>query len=79
VATNPERFLTATLGGAAGYWNWKPEYDRSAEAHAVELEGEVPFRGLVVILLTVASFSPLFSSLCAGAHAAIMEIGDDKA
>jgi pimeloyl-ACP methyl ester carboxylesterase len=48
VTTNPERFLTATLGGHAGYRNWKPEYDRNAEARALELEGDVPFRGLVV-------------------------------
>ena len=50
LTTNPDRFLTATLGGAAGYWNWKPEYDRNAEAYAAELEGEVPFRGLVVAM-----------------------------
>lgn len=48
LTTNSERFLTATLGGQAGYRNWKPEYDRSAERYATELEGEVPFRGLVV-------------------------------
>jgi pimeloyl-ACP methyl ester carboxylesterase len=49
LTTNPDRFLTATLGGHAGYRNWKPEYDRNVEARATELEqGEVPFRGLVV-------------------------------
>jgi pimeloyl-ACP methyl ester carboxylesterase len=48
--TNPERFLTATLGGHAGYRNWKPEYDRNAEPRAAELEGPVPFRGLVVAM-----------------------------
>jgi len=48
LTTNPDRFLTATLGGQAGYRNWKPEYDQSALRNAAELEGEVPFRGLVV-------------------------------
>ena len=51
LTTNPDRFLTATLGGHAGYRNWKPEYDRSVEARATELEqGVVPFRGLVVAM-----------------------------
>jgi len=50
LTTNPDRFLTATLGGHAGYRNWKPEYDRSAERYAQELETEVPFRGLVVAM-----------------------------
>jgi len=48
LTTNPDRFLTATLGGQAGYRNWKPEYDQSALRNAAELEGDVPFRGLVV-------------------------------
>ena len=48
--TNPDRFITATLGGHAGFRNWKPEYDRNAERFATELEGEVPFRGLVVAM-----------------------------
>jgi pimeloyl-ACP methyl ester carboxylesterase len=46
--TNSDRFVTAVLGGHAGYRNWKPEYDLSAQRFAPELEGEVPFRGLVV-------------------------------
>jgi pimeloyl-ACP methyl ester carboxylesterase len=45
---NPERFVTATLGGHAGYRNWKPEYDQSALRYATELESDVPFRSLVV-------------------------------
>ncbi len=48
LTTNPDRFLTATLGGHAGYRNWKPQYDQSAERNAAELDGEVPFRGLIV-------------------------------
>jgi len=50
LTTDPDRFLTATLGGQAGYRNWKPEYDRSAERYAAELESDVPFRGLVVAM-----------------------------
>ena len=50
LTTDPNRFVTATLGGQAGYRNWKPEYDRSAERYAAELEGDVPFRGLVVAM-----------------------------
>ena len=48
LTTNPDRFLTATLGGSAGFRNWKPYYDSAAQRTAVELEGEVPFRSLVV-------------------------------
>src|SRR5215510_1197064 len=29
LTTNADRFLTATLGGHAGYRNWKPQYDQS--------------------------------------------------
>jgi len=50
LTTDPDRFMTATLGGQAGYRNWKPEYDRSAERYAAELESDVPFRGLVVAM-----------------------------
>lgn len=50
VTTNPDRFLTATLGGHAGYRNWKPQYDQSAERNAAELDGDVPFRGLIVAM-----------------------------
>jgi pimeloyl-ACP methyl ester carboxylesterase len=46
LATNPERFGTATLGGHAGYRNWRPEFDRNAERTALEFEGDVPFRSL---------------------------------
>jgi pimeloyl-ACP methyl ester carboxylesterase len=48
LTTNPDRFLTATLGGSAGFRNWKPYYDSVAQRTALELEGEVPFRSLVV-------------------------------
>jgi pimeloyl-ACP methyl ester carboxylesterase len=50
LTTNPERFITATLGGGAGYRNWKPEYDENARRTAAELEGDVPFRSLVIAM-----------------------------
>jgi pimeloyl-ACP methyl ester carboxylesterase len=50
LTTNPDRFLSATLGGHAGYRNWRPEFDQSAERFALELESEVPFRGLVIAM-----------------------------
>jgi pimeloyl-ACP methyl ester carboxylesterase len=50
LTTNGDRFFTATLGGHAGYRNWKPEYDRNIETYAAELEGDMPFRGLIVAM-----------------------------
>jgi pimeloyl-ACP methyl ester carboxylesterase len=50
LTTDPNRFVTATLGGHAGYRNWKPEYDGSSGRYAAELESDVPFRGLVVAM-----------------------------
>ena len=40
--TNPDRFFTATLGGAAGRRNWTAEDDRAAEAEAIEFEKGIP-------------------------------------
>ena len=50
LTTNPDRFLTATLGGHAGYRNWQPQFDAIALRNAAELESDVPFRGLVVAM-----------------------------
>ena len=50
LTTNPERFITATLGGHAGYRNWRAEYDESALRYATELEGDVPFGSLIVAM-----------------------------
>ena len=50
MTTDSDRFLSATLGAHAGYRNWKPEYDQSAQRTALELEGDVPFRGLVIAM-----------------------------
>jgi pimeloyl-ACP methyl ester carboxylesterase len=48
VTTHPERFLTATLGGAAGRRNWTAEDDRAAQAEAVEFEKGTPFRSVIL-------------------------------
>jgi pimeloyl-ACP methyl ester carboxylesterase len=50
LTTDPDRFLTATLGGHSGYRNWRPQYDDSARRNAAELESDVPFRGLVIAM-----------------------------
>jgi pimeloyl-ACP methyl ester carboxylesterase len=50
LTTNADRFLSATLGAHAGYRNWRPEYDRSAQRTALELEGDVPFRSLAMAM-----------------------------
>jgi pimeloyl-ACP methyl ester carboxylesterase len=38
VTTHPERFLTATLGGAPGRFRWSPEDQRRVEREAAEME-----------------------------------------
>jgi len=48
LTTNPDRFLTATLSGAAGRQGWTPENAAAAEAEAVEFEQGVPFRSLIL-------------------------------
>jgi pimeloyl-ACP methyl ester carboxylesterase len=48
LTTNPDRFLTATLSGAAGRQRWTPENAAAAEAEAVEFEQGVPFRSAIL-------------------------------
>ena len=48
LTTHPDRFLTATLGGAAGRHNWTAQDEAAAEAEAVELEQGIPFRSLIL-------------------------------
>lgn len=45
---NADRFLTATLGGAAGRRNWTADDDRAAEAEAIEFEKGTPFRSVIL-------------------------------
>jgi pimeloyl-ACP methyl ester carboxylesterase len=78
LTTNPDRFLTATLGGHAGYRNWKPEYDQSADRNAQQLEGEVPFRGLVVAM-TPRDVPPLSDDQIRALSAALAAVNDVKA
>ena len=56
LTTNPDRFLTATLSGAAGRQQWTPQDAAAAEAEAVEFEQGIPFRSL--ILRTAPSDQP---------------------
>jgi len=78
LTTNPDRFLTATLGGQAGYRNWKPEYDQSAQRYATELEGDVPFRGLVVSM-NPRDEPPLSEDQIRAKSAALAAVNDVKA
>jgi len=56
LTTNPDRFLTATLSGAAGRQQWTPQDAAAAEAEAVEFEQGIPFRSM--ILRTAPSDQP---------------------
>ena len=78
LTTSPDRFLTATLGGHAGYRNWKPEYDQSALRYATELEGDVPFRG-VVVSMNPRDEPPLGEDQIRAKSAALAAINDVKA
>ena len=48
LTTNPDRFLTATLSGAAGRQQWTPEDAAAAEVEAVEFEQGMPFRSMIL-------------------------------
>jgi pimeloyl-ACP methyl ester carboxylesterase len=48
LTTNPDRFITATLGGSSGWRSWTPQDERDAEAVAVELEHGGPYRALIL-------------------------------
>jgi pimeloyl-ACP methyl ester carboxylesterase len=50
LTTDPGRFLTVTLGASGGSRNWVPEDDQIGERNAAELEGDAPFRRLVIAL-----------------------------
>ena len=78
LTTNPDRFVTATLGGQAGYRNWRPEYDQSAERYAAELESDVPFRGLVVSM-NPRDEPPLPEEQIRAKSAALAAVNDVKA
>ena len=48
LTTNPDRFITATLGGSSGRRSWNSQDERDAEAAAVELEHGVAYRALIL-------------------------------
>jgi pimeloyl-ACP methyl ester carboxylesterase len=56
LTTHPDRFLTATLSGAAGRQQWTPKDAAAAEVEAVEFEQGIPFRS--VILRTAPTDKP---------------------
>ena len=45
---NPERFITAILGGSSGRRNWTAENARDADVGATELEHGLPYRSLIL-------------------------------
>jgi len=47
LTTDPQRFITATLGGSSGRRNWNEQMARDAEAAAEELEHGVPYAALI--------------------------------
>ena len=50
VTTNPDRLITATFVGHHAVRRWTAADEQEAEASALELEGETPFKSLVVAL-----------------------------
>jgi pimeloyl-ACP methyl ester carboxylesterase len=49
LTTNPDRFITATLVAASARRTWTAKDERDAEATAVDLEGGVPYRSLILV------------------------------
>ena len=48
LTTNPDRFITSTIGGSSGRRSWTDKDERDAETAAAELEGGVPYRSLIL-------------------------------
>ena len=48
LTTDPDRFITSTLGGSSGRRHWTDQDERDAEAAAAELESGVPYRSLIL-------------------------------
>ena len=48
LTTDPERFVTAILGGSSGRRNWTAQNARDAELEALELERGLPYRSLTL-------------------------------
>jgi pimeloyl-ACP methyl ester carboxylesterase len=48
LTTNPDRFVTATFVGHHPEWKWTEADAQEAEAAARELEGDTPFKSLII-------------------------------
>jgi pimeloyl-ACP methyl ester carboxylesterase len=48
LTTNPDRFITSTLGGSSGRRRWTDQDERDAQAAAAEFESGVPYRSLIL-------------------------------
>src|SRR5918995_480022 len=48
LTTNPDRFITATFAGYHPVHKWSADDEREAEASSRDLEGDTPFRLLIV-------------------------------
>jgi len=59
LTTNPDRFITATLGGASGRREaWGAQSEQAAEEEAVELENGIPFRSLILRIAPIDEHKP---------------------
>jgi len=59
LTTNPDRFITATLGGASGRREaWGAQSEQAAEEEAVELENGIPFRSLILRIAPIDEPKP---------------------
>jgi len=47
LTTDPDRFITSTLGGSSGRRRWTYQDERDTDASAAELESGVPYRSLI--------------------------------
>jgi pimeloyl-ACP methyl ester carboxylesterase len=50
LTSNPDRFLTATLGGSAGLRDWNAQFARGTEEQIKELQHGMPYRSLILQL-----------------------------
>jgi pimeloyl-ACP methyl ester carboxylesterase len=58
LTTHPDRFITATLGGAAGRWHWDGERSARAEQEASERERECVSRSQIYRLTPTNAAKP---------------------
>ena len=68
VTTNPDRFLTVTLGGHSGVRSWTPQNEQAAEAGATELESGIPFRSLILAVAPTDEAKPTDEAIRKRSH-----------